>query len=459
MRRFAVVLAGLAALGTLQTVTVAKAGSLAPGAVQLAQDVRPLVSGERVRVRKLARDMESTIQTIDKGGVAPFQDVAYVQKWQKKIEQYRTTLQKYPQVEDPDVQAAAVKLAELENMVAFGVSEAAKQKAALGDVQANLATIEKFMRENPAPQWLPAPFDDEEARQWLLTASRAKNVAQTSLTELQRIAPTAHLPLNTGTVQDGAPYDRHDLDRLASWANDTMRKVDEAVKETASTLKFQFDAQPETLAYYHGLDPEDESDRASAFLAEGVEEEIYSGLDRELAFARSVVAYQRAFGNEPAAHTVARVEEIEGLRRTYAENRLKALGESKLPEPKSEDEARLAIARAILAKPSYEFGQHGPVVLTTNDIVEREKQVSRAEIKDVDVSLSGTITLSGTETTWTYKWQEFKFATPLKETESDDWYIWWITAKNFSSGGAQTPIGEWVSGAATKGDLILEENF
>lgn len=459
MPRFAVIFAGFAALGALLGAGPAQAETLSPRAVELAQATRPLVSGERVRVQKLARDMESTMQTIDQGGVAPFQDPAYVQKWQKAIEQYRTSLQKYPQVDDPDVQAAAAKLAELENMVAFGINKAAKQQTVLGDVQANLATIEKFLRENPAPQWLPAPFDDEEARQWLLTASRAKNIAQTSITEIQRIAPVAYLPLNPSTVQQGAPYDRQDLDRLLNWANDTIRKADEAVKQTASTLKFQFDSQHETLDYFRQLDPEDPSDRANAFLTEGVEEGIYSRLDDELAFARSVVAYQRAFGNEPAAHTVARVEEIEGLRRTYAENRLKALGDSKLPEPKSEDEARIAIAQQVLANPSYEFGQHGPIVLTTKDVVEREKQVSRAEIKDVDVSLSGTVTLSGTETSWHYKWQEFKFATPLKETENDDWYIWWITAKNFSSGGERTPIGEWVSGAATQGDLILEENF
>ena len=80
-------------------------------------------------------------------------------------------------------------------------------------------------------------------------------------------------------------------------------------------------------------------------------------------------------------------------------------------------------------------------------------------VLNVDLSLSGKITLSGTETTWNYKWQEFKFATPLKEKDSDDWYIWWITAKKYSSGWERTPIGEWVSGATTKGDLILKENF
>lgn len=197
----------------------------------------------------------------------------------------------------------------------------------------------------------------------------------------------------------------------------------------------------------------------NAFLKEGSEVEIYAGLDKQLAFAESVAAYQRAFGKQPNANTVARIEEIKSLRKKYAENRRKALGDSKLPEPKSNDAQRLAIAREILSKPRYEFGQHGPIVLTTGKIVNREKEVNRAKIKEVDISLSGDITFSGTKTTWFYKWQEFKFATPLKEGGSDDWYIWWITAKNFSSGSENTPIGEWVSGGATKGSLILKENF
>ena len=79
-----------------------------------------------------------------------------------------------------------------------------------------------------------------------------------------------------------------------------------------------------------------------------------------------------------------------------------------------------------------------------------------AELHRLDVSLSGDITLRGTETTWHYRWQEFRFATPIQDAASGDWYIWWITARNYSSGWERTPIGRWVSGAAVQGDRILE---
>lgn len=428
--------------------------------LELAQaEPRPLVSGERVRVKKLARDMESAMQTLNQNGIAPFQDPAYVEKWQQSLERYRTALARYPQTDDPDVQAAAAKLGEFSNLVAFGISKAQEQIAELGDVQAIMATIETELRANSAPAWLPVPFSEDEARAWLRRAADAQQTARQAIAALQRIAPLAHLPLNPGTVQQGAPYDRHDLDRLYASAESTARKVQEAVQQTEDRLKHQFQAQDEELNYFRQLDPDNPQQRANAFLRQGVELEIYQRLDQHLALARSLVAYQRAFNREPTASSLARAEEIAGLRATYAANRTRALGESTLPDAQSTDAGRLAIAAAILAEPRYEFGEHGPIVLTTPETVERQKQVSRAEIKDVDVSLSGDVTFSGTETTWRYHWQEFKFATPLKETDSDEWYIWWITAKRFLSGAETTPLNRWVSGAATRGDRILAENF
>ena len=118
MKNTAVLIGCLAVLGFTD---VAIATPAVPERVELAQAPRPLVSGERVRVKKLARDMESAMQTLNQGGVTPFQDPTYADKWRKSVERYRAAVQKFPQVDDPDVQAAAAKLAELENMVAFGV--------------------------------------------------------------------------------------------------------------------------------------------------------------------------------------------------------------------------------------------------------------------------------------------------------------------------------------------------
>ena len=96
---------------------------------------------------------------------------------------------------------------------------------------------------------------------------------------------------------------------------------------------------------------------------------------------------------------------------------------SKLPEPKSNDRKMLAIAKKILEFPKYEFGEYGRIILTTSEIIDRERKDSQLKIDDAEFTLSGNLKMSGTETTWTYKWKEFKFAVPLKETDRDTWYI------------------------------------
>jgi len=173
--------------------------------------------------------------------------------------------------------------------------------------------------------------------------------------------------------------------------------------------------------------------------------------------SKSFLAFEKATGNVSDIKQ-QRVAELIGLRKKYSEDLIKAVGVSRLPKAVVNDANMLSIAKQVIEKPRYKYGQHGPIILTTKEIITLEKEVSRDTVKDVDITSTGKLTWSGTRETWNYKWQEFKFATPIKD-ESGDWYIWWITAKNYSSGASTTPINEWVSGRTTKGSLILEENF
>ena len=327
------------------------------------------------------------------------------------------------------------------------------------EVQVLLADIEQRLANNPAPDSLPAPFDDAVAGQWHRRAVAAREAATLAIETTTRLAETVDLPLTRGTVAQGAPYDRQDLSRLNGWAQRILRQVDEAVQETNNNLRFTFEHQDRELNYFRQLDPARDHDRMNAFLAEDAEERIYSRLDQQLALAESLAAWQRAFGREPAEVIVARIEEIHALRARYGDQRRQALGDSKLPEPRSRDRQRLQIAQQILANPRYGFGEHGPIVLTTNEVVEREREVSRAEINQVEFSLSGDITLTGSQQTWHYRWQEFGFVTPIRDADTGRWHLWWITAKNYASGWEGTPIGQWVSGSATRGDEIPRGNF
>jgi hypothetical protein len=155
---------------------------------------------------------------------------------------------------------------------------------------------------------------------------------------------------------------------------------------------------------------------------------------------------------------LAMLDKLDQAEKEFQRKRLVALASSRLPEARSTDPTRLSIATRILQTPRYQFGEFGTIVLTTDRIIEREKKSSEIDIDKLELSLSGDLKASGTETGWTYRWQEFKFAVPLKETDGS-WAIWWITAKNYSSGAANTPIGSWVSGRAEKGNPIPRENF
>lgn len=325
--------------------------------------------------------------------------------------------------------------------------------------QTALAGIEVDLHRLDPPGWLSAPFDDEQATAWVARSVSAKQTAQTALSRIDQIAASIDLPLTRGTVQQGAAYDRQDLGRLQRLAENIIRRVDEAVQQTNANLGGMMQIQGRELEYFRNLDPTKPNDRSNAYLADGAQERVYGQLDLHAARAESWAAWQRAFGKQPTPATRTRIDEIKSLRRSYAEQRQTLVGESRLPEPASTDASRLEIARRILAQPDYGFGRHGPIVLTTADITEHEREVSRAEIRELDVSLSGEITLSGTETTWQYRWEEFRFATPIRNADSGEWNIWWITARKYSSGWEKTPLDRWVSGAAVQGDLILEQNF
>ncbi|MEM9605760.1 MAG: hypothetical protein AAGA11_23105, partial [Pseudomonadota bacterium] len=330
----------------------------------------------------------------------------------------------------------------------------------LGDVQAILANVEASLRASTVPQMLWRPVTDAEAAALVGARDDTTRRANDAIAELRRIAPLAYLDKNNpGTVQQGALYDQSDLNRLFQWAQANLAQSSAAYAQTVEQLNRELAAQADgELAYFYALDPDTPADRMNAFLQEGADLRIYARLDQMMSVPNSLAAVQRANGEPVALNVRARIEEITTLRAMYAENRLRAVGDSRLPTAASDDAARLQIAETILANPDYGFGEHGPVVLTTPRIDTRTKTVSRETIKDVDISLSGDITWSGTRESWDYEWDEFKFATPLKH-DNGEWYVWWITAKYFRSGASTTPLNRWVSGASTQGDLIPEANF
>ena len=87
-----------------------------PVSIQLAQNtVAPLVSGQRVRVKKLTRDMAAVGAQIVTSGPSEFQDAGVVKARQKRLQQFKDALLRYPQLEDPDVIQAREQFRQLQN--------------------------------------------------------------------------------------------------------------------------------------------------------------------------------------------------------------------------------------------------------------------------------------------------------------------------------------------------------
>ncbi len=419
--------------------------------------VPALVSGQRVRVKKMVKDMMNIQQSLVKTGPSEFQDPQIVTARQKRLNQFKEALTRYPQVDDPDVQAARKGFDALRQALSNEYTRAKEQLAQLGDVQKRLATIETNSRRYSAPGPLTPPFSEKEANAWVEAASNARTVAEHNLQELAKIEPIAYLPNNPGTPQTGAPYDADDVKRLRRNSARQLQDAEGAYHAMAQDFKSRFAHIEREVQERWQEDPK--SDKKWIFIGEGRKEEAMQVFAEHAAIVQSAAYLESALGR-PTTEALAVLEKVNKGKTDFLRNSQIALDSSRLPEPQSTDKKMLAIAESILKVPRYKFGEYGKIVLTTSEIVDRERKDSEIDIDDAELTLGGDLKMSGTQTTWTYKWKEFKFAVPLKEPDSDMWFIWWITAKNYSSGGDRTPLNQWVSsGKATKGNPILKKNM
>ena len=418
---------------------------------------QPLVSGQRVRVKKLARDMINVRGSIVTTGPSHFQNAEIVAKRSKRMKQFAEALKRYPQVTDPDVKTARAEYKTLSAALSAEFKRAKAQIEKIGNVQKSLALIEANGRKYAVPKPLSAPFGAEDAKAWVAASSNARTVSEHNLKQLATIVLHAYLPKNRGTVQSGAPYDSDDVKRLVRWNKQMGGAVQGGYKTIAGNLKSRMQQASNALGSRWQGDPKSDKDRWT-YIGKGKAEEAAEFFDKNLKIANSSLFLERALKRD-ANTAEALIQAIDKAKANFASNTKIALSTSALPKPKSKDGKMKKYAKQILEIPRYKFGKFGPIVLTTPKITEHERKDSEFKIEDAEFMLDDTVKLKGTKTTWTYKWTEFKFAAPLHDQEDGNWYIWWITARNYSSGSSITPIGTWISGKATKGDQILKKNF
>ncbi len=418
-------------------------------------EVAPLVSGQKVQVKKLARDIANVKMSIITTGPSAFQNTDNVQALQNRFKQFTEALNRYPQLDDPLVQEARAEYMELQQVLKTEYQRAKEQLKQLGDVQARMTLLLQNFTKYPVPKAMEPPFDAAAISQWVKQASAARAVGEHNLKELNAIAPLAYLPNNPGTPQSGSAFDTDDLKRMQQQAVKMQTSVQNNYQSMSKNITNQLQQKLEQIKTRWQEDPK--GDKNWVFLKADQISQAQQLFSESKALAQSSISLEQALKQEHSMATQA-LATINKAEQNYQSNAKLALNASRLPKPVSNDDDMTDYAKVVLNKPRYKFGKYGPVILTTKDIIERESKSSEIDIDKLDVAGNGDIKLSGTETTWTYKWQEFKFATPIKDPDGT-WYIWWITAKKYSSGSSITPINEWIAGQSTQGNPILPSNF
>lgn len=416
-----------------------------------------MISQDRVRIGKLLRDIRSSTETLESNGPKPFQDPGYASGREAIAERYRQTLERYAGFAgDPDVVAATEALRDHETLIRAGKENAADVLASIGDPQAALAAIfahQSTLRPPPPPAF---PYEEGSVDAWVRDIARVRQAMVDDHGKLQSLADSAWLPLNRGTPESGAPYDAQDVGMLQGAL---VREVG-VIDENFTTFRNNLDAQAADVArqldFYDSLDPLDDHARANSFLGAGQAAENRARLDGFVSLVETVAGLDRLTGRTPPADHEALLRRARDMRASYDTRRAEALATVRMPEPATDDPELVRIARETLADPAYDVGDILRLVINS-DVRDLEKRTSEIDIDDVDVGAGGDLTLSGTETSWTYRWKQYQVATA--EPVGDTHYIFYNTLKYYTAGADTTPLNRWIVANRIQTVEIPRENI
>ncbi len=419
---------------------------------------KQMISHHRVQVKKLKRDIESATDTVDKAGPKPFQDPQYVEKVDNAVGRFQGTLGKFAEFkDDTDVVAAANALATLENMVAFGKDHAAKELTALGDVQARLKEIYGYVRELKVPPTPQQPFEQGQLAQWLRDLAKTRKAAVAIYQPIPEIKKRAYLPNNVPTVEQGAPYDMQDVDRFDRHLREIVGSIDNGVKSFTENLTHAVQFETRNLEFYDNFDPTDPEQQMQQFLLAGRADEIRRELASKHLLVSEAAEYAKLLKHDTYEARVALIARVEEVAARYESNHKKALELVRMPKAATTDSDLTEIALETLKKSKYDdVGEIKRLVINTEK-AHRTQKTSEAEFDKIDVSASGTVTLSGTETTYFYEWDQFQVATA--EPVGDKFYIMYSTLKYYTSGDEKTPLNQWIISGRIQGSEIPEANI
>ena len=268
---------------------------------------RELVSGERVRVKKLIRDINNGIDNISGEGPSPFQDDEVVAQRKKVYQQYSEALKRYPQANDPDVIALRKAFKTLGDKLSAEFNRSREQLKIVGNAFQRLKIIDNRNNEYPVPAALQPPFTADQAKAWLDAGSKARTAAEFDMKQLQEIGQNAYLPEQTVSGRM-AEYSFRDIDRLARAVRGRFDAVQQSYVESNNNITSRLAELDNQVQEPDAGNDSKTTDRHR------------NALDEMIEVALSTVHLESVL-NRPVDQAISRVESLKNRRVEYDQNR------------------------------------------------------------------------------------------------------------------------------------------
>ena len=450
--------------GSKQTTTSSSSSTSAPtkksSSSATSTAPKQIISQQKVRIKKLKRDVDSVIDTIDKAGVKPFQDKKVVQKYQKSLDRFKQSIGKYSDfATDSSVIAASESISKMEQFITFGKQKAAQDMAKLGDVQSRLRAIHQTTKKLKVPAEPPIPSKKGQVGQWLTELGNARQTAIKIYKPLPEIYKLAYLPDTRFTVEQTGIYEKSDVSRLDQSLRGIVAKVDESLKKFSVNLDLNVRHVEKWLNSQNYSDFSSNQDRLSFLvnLGEVDPEKVYG---REIQLLSEAIVFSRQLKTKDLDARVDLLKRVENGKGLYLAKIDKALKSARMPKAVSTDPALLKIARKALEtaiEPSdAKLGEIKRLVITSKK-VHRSSDVSNETFDRIDINSSGNLTMSGTSITYHFEWDEFSVVSAEKVGGKN--YIFYNAFTYYTEGGRKTPLNQWVVSSRSQGAEIQEDNI
>ncbi len=399
--------------------------ALPPGANPNAE---PLLSYQLSTYKRLARQVEGSIENFLGVTDAEALDPNYKSRYLSSMQNYQAQLKKINRPDHPDVARLTVRVNSISNLLDQRISTARGAQQSLGNYQEKLAEIDDRSRANRVPGSISAPFEPSIVTEFIDRARRIKTDSEQDLSYLQTLVGSSFAPDN--------------LQSRIYWQQDRIRTVTENLNHSVANLRATLPHDQSLMEFFRDPKNDKRLVQEGGFAERGKRiGEIVTNIDgAALLFAAIGDAEGQALARTMKSEATALQSELD--------TRFASMLDSvRMPKKASTDSKLLKVARETLTSGDYEDVYPIEALVINSDIRHLEK-------KEGDIrSQSSYLTL----TTYKYEWDQFQATTA--EKVGDKYYLFYNTFKYYTSGDTTTYLNEWFLSGRIKGTQILKKNI